>query len=146
MKTKRGKTIGVIILGCLFSLLCCYNGYAKTNDIDDLKKGCSTAYCLQGTTASGEKVRSGICAGSEKYLGKTIVIYQRLPDGSVGNQLGVFDCKDTGGTDAIKSGYCIDVWFPDHDTCKGWMNLVYKDGCKGNIYFKVVDYEKTKKD
>lgn len=135
---KRYRILLVLVLILLFPL----NTQAGTNVKDDLKKGCSTAYCLQGTTASGEKVRSGICAGAESYLGKTIVIYQRLPDGSCGQQLGVFECKDTGGTDAIKSGYCIDVWFPDHDTCKGWMNLVYMDGCKGNIYFKVVDNAK----
>lgn len=132
----RGKIIGVIVLVCLFSILSGYKGYAKEAE---LKKGVSTAYCLKGTTASGEKVRSGICAGASKYLGKTIIVYQRLPDDTVGKQLGVFECKDTGGTDALKNGYCIDVWFPDHDTCQGWMDLVYMDGCKGKIYFKVME-------
>lgn len=115
-------------------------GYMVSGSEDvTLKKGVSTAYCLKGTTATGIQTRPGICAGAKEYQGKTIIIYQRLPDNSKGKMLGVFDCEDAGGTDAIKSGYCIDVWMPDHDTCKGWMNLVYMDGCKGNIYFEVIE-------
>lgn len=137
MKTMRGKIIGVLVLVVLFLMLGACKAHAE--EAEELKKGCSTAYCLKGKTASGIETRCGICAGASKYLGKMIIIYQRLPDDSVGKMLGVFECKDTGGTDAIRNGYCIDVWFPDHDTCQGWMNLVYMDGCKGKIYFKVVE-------
>ena len=72
-----------------------------------LKKGVSTAYCLKGTTATGIQTRPGICAGAKKYHNKLIVVYQRLPDDSKGKLLGVFDCQDSGGTDAIKNGICI---------------------------------------
>lgn len=108
-------------------------------EADELIKGTSTAYCLNGITRSGEMTHEGICAGAKKYLGKTIEIYQKLPDGSVGEYLGTFECKDTGKTKAIKSGKCIDVWFPDKQKCQEWMNKVYKDGCKGKIYFRIIE-------
>jgi 3D (Asp-Asp-Asp) domain-containing protein len=106
---------------------------------DDFIKGHSTAYCLQGITRSGEMTHEGICAGAKKYLGKTIEIYQRLPDNSLGCHLGTFECKDTGNTKAIKNGTCIDVWMSNKDMCQQWMNKVYADGCKGKIYFKIIE-------
>ena len=97
----------------------------------------ATAYCLQGKTASGEYVREGICAGSNLYFGKKITIYQRLPDGTIGNLIGTYDCLDKGGTDAIRNGYVIDVWKKDLEACQEFMNLVYQDNCGGNIYIVV---------
>ena len=108
-------------------------------EANELVKGISTAYCLKGTTASGDKVQEGICAGSKKYMGKIIKIYQRMPDDTIGKYLGTFICKDTGKSKAIKSGYCIDVWMPDKEKCQEWMNKVYADDCKGKIYFVVID-------
>ena len=56
----------------------------------------ATAYCLDGITASGEPVRKGICASGHKdWIGKTVVLYQRLPNGEVGKILGIFEVKDT---------------------------------------------------
>ena len=106
---------------------------------EELIKGVSTAYCLQGITASGEITHEGICAGAKEYLGKTIEIYQRLPDNSLGCHLGTFQCLDTGNTKAIKKGTCIDVWMPNINKCQQWMNKVYADGCKGRIYFKIIE-------
>lgn len=106
---------------------------------DQLIKGVSTAYCIKDITRSGEITHEGICAGSKEYLGKTIEIYQRLPDDSIGKYLGSFECKDTGETKAIKSGYCIDVWKPNMKECQKWMDLVYEDQCKGKIYFKIIE-------
>lgn len=106
---------------------------------EELIKGVSTAYCLQGVTASGEITHEGICAGAKKYLGKTIEIYQRLPNNTPGRYLGTFQCLDTGNTKAIKKGICIDVWMPNMDKCKEWMNKVYADGCNGRIYFKIIE-------
>lgn len=108
-------------------------------EANELIKGVSTAYCLQGITRSGEMTHEGICAGAKKYLGKTIEIYQRMPDDSVGKYLGTFECKDTGKSKAIKNGKCIDVWMPNKQKCQEWMNKVYADGCKGKVYFLVVE-------
>lgn len=115
-------------------------GYiTKADEQSDLIKGVSTAYCLKGITYSGEITHEGICAGSIKYLGKTIEIYQRLPDNSLGRHLGTFQCMDTGKSKAIKKGTCIDIWMPNKDMCQQWMNKVYADGCKGKIYFKIIE-------
>lgn len=102
-----------------------------------LLKGFGTAYCLPGITASGEQVREGICASSKKeWIGKTIILYQRLPDGNVGEIIGIYECKDTGC-----KGSVIDVWFPDLDKCQEFMNRVYEDGCKGKVFIQVIDAE-----
>lgn len=97
----------------------------------------ATSYCLPGTTASGESVREGICAGGDEYFGKTVYLFQRLPDGSIGKFIGMYECTDKGGTDAIKSGNVIDIWKPDKKACQEFMNLVYQDDCEGKIYIVV---------
>lgn len=97
----------------------------------------ATAYCLPGITASGVPVREGICAGGNKYFGKTIKIYQINKDGSQGKLIGTYDCLDKGGTDAIRKGYVIDVWRPDLNSCQEFMNLVYENGAKGKVYLEV---------
>ena len=95
----------------------------------------STAYCLQGITCTGKEVRPGICAsGNKDLIGKTLILYQRLPDGSVGRMLGILECEDTGCSE-----YVIDTWMPDLEWCQEWMNLVYEDGCQGKIYVQVVE-------
>lgn len=102
-----------------------------------LFKGFGTAYCLPGITASGEPVREGICAtGKKEWIGKTIVLYQRLPDGNVGEIIGIYECKDTGCRSSV-----IDVWFPDLDKCQEFMNRVYENGCKGKVFIQVIDAE-----
>ena len=127
------KVISVSIV-----ILMTFGHIVKAND-SEFVKGISTAYCLNGITRSGEMTHEGICAGAKKYLGKTIEIYQRLPDNSLGRHLGTFECKDIGNTKAIKKGTCIDLWMPNMDMCQQWMNKVYADGCKGKIYFRIVE-------
>ena len=104
-----------------------------------LIKARATAYCLSGTTASGQTVRDGVCAGKKEWLGKTILVYKRLPDNSVGDLIDIYECLDAGGTEAIKTGKVIDVWCEDYSSCKDFMNLIYEDGCEGKIYIQVVD-------
>lgn len=101
--------------------------------------GYATAYCQCGVTASGEYTRDGICAGKEEWLGKTIALYQRLPDGSVGEFIGRYELKDTGGTPGLKNGKVIDVWCPDLDSCQEFMDRVYEDGCQGKCYIFVLE-------
>lgn len=105
----------------------------------ELIAGYATAYKLKGITASGEEVREGICASCGSRLGDAIILYQRLPDNSVGEVIGVYECKDTGGSKAIKAGKLIDVWKPDLDACQEFMNRVYEDGCGGHVWIQVVE-------
>lgn len=104
-------------------------------------EGHATAYCVSGVTASGEHTRKGICAGADEYMGKTVVLFQRLPDGSVGDKIGIYECLDTGGNPGIKNGDVIDVWCPDLESCQEFMDAVYEDGCKGKVYMQIFDAE-----
>ena len=104
-------------------------------------EGHATAYCVSGVTASGEITRTGICAGADEYMGKLVILYQRLPDGSVGDKIGIYECLDTGGNPGIKKGEVIDVWCPDLDSCQEFMDAVYEDGCQGKIYMQIFDAE-----
>ena len=103
--------------------------------------GYATAYCQCGVTASGEYTRDGICAGKDEWLGKTVTLYQRLPNNEIGEQIGIYECLDTGGTPGLKGGKVIDVWCPTYDECQEFMNLVYEDGCQGHVYIQVLDSE-----
>lgn len=101
----------------------------------------ATAYCITGVTASGEYTKPGICAAKKEWLGKTIMVYQKLPDGNIGELIGIYECLDTGGTKGIKSGKVVDIWQPDMDSVQKFMDKVYEDGCKGHVYIKVLDLE-----
>jgi len=98
-----------------------------------MTKARATAYCLKGTMASGQEVFDGACAMSDKsLLGKTVVMYQRLPSGAIGKYIGTYVVLDTG----CKKGV-VDVWRSDLKECQEFMNLVYEDGCKGKIWIEV---------
>lgn len=99
----------------------------------------ATAYYLDGITASGQEVREGICAGKDEWLGKTIVVYQRLPGDKLGELIGIYESLDKGGTKAIKNGWVIDIWTPDAEACQELMDRVYEDGCEGKIFIQVLD-------
>ncbi|MCQ2609028.1 MAG: hypothetical protein MJ197_10135 [Bacteroidales bacterium] len=93
----------------------------------------ATAYCLTGTTASGMQTKYGVCAtGNKKLMGNEAVLYQRLPDGSKGKYIGTFLIADTGCANSV-----IDVWKPDIDECQEFMEVVYADGCKGQIWVEL---------
>lgn len=101
----------------------------------ELVKMRATAYCLQGKTCTGMDVQKGICAtGNKAYIGKIAVIYQRLPDGSKGRIIGIYDVQDSGC-----SKYVLDIWCPDKAECQLFMNEVYEDGCQGKIYVSFID-------
>lgn len=101
--------------------------------------GYATAYCDEGITASGEYTREGICAMKREWIGKCAIVYQRLPDNSVGEIIGIYEIKDTGGAKGIKDGKTIDVWKPDLNSCQDFMNRVYEDDCKGHVYIQLID-------
>ena len=108
----------------------------------ELIKGFATAYNgPTDTTCTGEKVRKGICGGCEAYLGKTIILYQRLPNDEIGQIIGIYECMDTGtGTEGFQQGRVIDVWCPD-DELQDFMNRVYEDDCHGKVWIEGLDAE-----
>lgn len=114
----------------------CLIGFTSlANEEPTLIKMHSTAYCLQGQTCTGEYVREGIAASGRKDLiGKTIILYQRLPNNELGKGLGIFEVIDSGCGETI-----IDVWMPDLDACQEWMDLVYSNGCNGKVYCQVIE-------
>ena len=124
------KLIRAVILAVVMTLLSAQIVFAD----DNLIKGHATVYSLNGTTATGTPVRFGVCAsGNRKLLGKFVILYQRLPDDSIGDLLGVYSVEDTG----CKSNV-IDIWCP-----KEWqrpiINRTWENGCRGRIYYQVID-------
>ena len=109
-----------------------FTSYASSEP--ELIKGHATAYCLEGITATGKEVRKGICAtGRREWLGKTAIIYQRKPDGSIGQIIGIYEVEDTGCKESV-----IDVWCPKEE-CQDFMNRVYEDGCQGRIWIQILE-------
>lgn len=105
----------------------------------DILPANATAYCIEGITKSGEYTRDGICAGKEEWIGKRILIFQKLPDGKIGEFIGEYEVKDTGGTDGLRNGTVVDIWKPDLESCQEFMNLVYEDNCYGKVYIIIED-------
>ena len=106
-----------------------------------LIKGYATAYNgPSDTTYMGYPVRDGICGGCEEYLGKTIILYQRLPGDEIGEIIGYYECLDTGpGTESFQKGLVIDVWCSDLDACQEFMNRVYENGAQGRVFIQILE-------
>lgn len=100
--------------------------------------GYVTAYCDTGVTATGTNTRKGICASSQNRLGCTIALYKRLPDNSVGDFIGYFECEDTGGSPGLNNGTVIDVWKSEEELDE-FIDFTYEDNCHGNIYIQVFE-------
>lgn len=97
-----------------------------------------TVYNDTGIMRWGQQTRYGVCAGSEEYKDCMIVVYQRLPDGSLGDFIGMFECLDTGGTKGLNNGTVIDVWKPTMEECQQFIDLTYSNGCKGKVFIQVI--------
>lgn len=109
---------------------------------DEYVKGYTTVYVTKpdAITYSGSKVRQGICAASKSYLGKTIILYQRLPDDTVGNILGIYECLDTGkGSKAFQEGKVIDVWKPNKESKDEFIDLTYMNNCQGRVWIRILN-------
>lgn len=116
-----------------------FTSYA--NEQPTLIKGYATAYVGNSDiTCTGDKVRKGICGGCKAYIGKTIVLYQRLPGDEVGEILGIWECLDTGtGTEGFQQGKVIDVYCPTLDECQDFMDLLYTNNAHGKVYIQVLE-------
>lgn len=127
----KKSMIVIIVLVILVSLK------SKAATEPELIKMHTTAYCLPGTTCTGIAVRNGICAsGNKEFIGKTVILYQRLPNNSIGDIIGIYEVEDSGCSKNV-----IDVWCKDLDACQEYMNKVYEDGCQGRVWVQVVDAE-----
>ena len=116
---------------------------AKAEDQPTLIKGFATAYNGPSDhTYTGKPVHEGICGGCEAYIGKTIILYQRLPGDKVGQILGIWECLDTGtGTEGFQQGRVIDVYKPTIEDCQKFMDLIYTNNAKGKVFIQVLESE-----
>lgn len=123
----------------ILTVLIGFTSYA--NEEPTLIKGYATAYIGESEyTCTGDHVREGICGGCKDYIGKTIVLYQRLPNDEVGEILGIWECLDTGtGTEGFQQGKVIDVWCEDLDKCQDFMDLIYTNGAQGRVFIQVIE-------
>lgn len=117
----------------LIASLLCIVALATPIHAEELK-GRVTVYSTTGKTASCTDARYGICAtGNKELLGKYVILYQRLPDESKGDFLGIYHVEDTGCKKEV-----IDVWCPVEKQ-KLFIDKTYENGCQGKIYIKVVE-------
>lgn len=129
------------IMSILLVIGMCSIGFTSyADDQPTLIKGYATAYNgPTDTTCTGDKVRKGICGGCEAYLGKTIILYQRLPGDEIGTCLGIWECLDTGtGTEGFQQGRVIDCWMPE-DELQDFMDLVYSNGAQGKVFIQILE-------
>lgn len=84
---------------------------------NDIEKLHTTAYCLHGVTATGGTTRPNIAA-CNTHVGDVAIIYTLD-----GEYLGMYEITDTGGTEGLRAGKVIDVWFDALDECKEWMSI-----------------------
>lgn len=127
---KKYILIGALIAATFLT------GYDSCPDPEPpMPKMYATAYCLQGKTYTGHKVRKGIAATGDKSLvGKTVIVYQRLPDGSMGDYVGIFEIEDTGCSQNV-----LDVWCPTLEECQDFMDAVYQNSAQGKVYCRFID-------
>lgn len=127
------KRIFIVLFILLLNFPICANAkeYEETPLMYKMR---ATAYCLNGNTSTGSHVREGICAsGKPELIGKTLILYQRLPNNKRGKFIGVYEVLDSGCDKNV-----IDVWQPK-DKCQDFMNCVYEDECHGKVWVQIVD-------
>ena len=131
---KKLISIALLIVMCSAG----FTSYGK-DEQPELIKGYATAYNgPTDHTYTGKPVHKGICGGCQAYIGKTIILYQRLPGDEIGPYLGVWECEDTGpGTDGFREGRVIDCWMPE-DELQDFMDLVYSNGAQGKVWIEVI--------
>lgn len=134
-KVREDKMKKLVTMLSLLILLSSTSSYAEEyEEIPYMYKCRATAYCLDGHTCTGKDVREGICAaGNKDWVGKTVILYQRLPNGKVGEMIGIYEVEDSGCSE-----YVIDVWRSPED-CQDFMDRIYEDGCQGKVYVQVLE-------
>ena len=78
----------------------------------------ASAYCDYGTTADGSTTIEHLtCAGKREWFGRTIALYRRNKDDSIGEFIGYYEIHDIGSDTRIKNGQSIDIYMPIYDDC-----------------------------
>lgn len=118
-------------------------GFTSCPDEPELIKGYATAYQSENDTCyRGDPVHEGVCGGCKAYYGKTIVLYQRLPNDEIGEIIGIYECLDWGpATQAFQEGRVIDVYKPTIEECKKFMKRIYEDDCQGRVFIQIINAE-----
>ena len=75
-----------------------------------------TAYCVGHHTATGVPVHYGCMAVSKEHLGDIALLYT-----IDGEYIDIFEGNDQGGTDAIREGRVVDIYFPSYEQCREFM-------------------------
>lgn len=87
---------------------------------DELHKCWATAYCISGTTATGNQTREGRTVASKReWFNSTMYIWEDTGDGEIHpeNFLGMYVVEDT-GSENIRNGRVIDIYISDLDRAK----------------------------
>lgn len=85
-----------------------------------LYKTWATAYCTEGTTATGTQTTEGrTVSGKREWFGSTMILWSDDGDGAIKpeNYIGTYVVEDTGG-DTIKNGYVIDIFIKEQEKAK----------------------------
>lgn len=80
-------------------------------------------------TADGSNTFVGSCAMNRANLGKVIALYDKEK-----NFIGYFDVNDVGGTQGLKDGKVVDLFFTDMETLN---NFFEEHGTK--LYVQIID-------
>lgn len=99
-----------------------------------IRATCYVAYGDNPRTADGSVPREGIIAGRKEDLGKTAILYRVNEDGTIGDLIGFFEFKDTGGHKGLKNGTRIDVYRDSLSRCYEWIDE-YGD----YVYMQILD-------
>lgn len=77
----------------------------------------TTGYLITGTTATGGTTRVGIGANNH-HVGELAICYTLD-----GEYLFTLEITDTGGSEGMKSGKVLDVWFPSSEQAEEYMRI-----------------------
>lgn len=78
-------------------------------------------------TADGSTPREGVVAGMSSWLDCACVIYENN-DGKIGDLIGIYEVRDTGGAEWLKNGKAVDIYRDNLDRCNEWIDT-YGDYC-----------------
>ena len=136
---RNHKFAFALFLIAIFSITIKANAY-EYEEIPYLQKMHATAYLDTGRKCkSGVWPHEGVAGAREDMIGKTAIVYQRLPGNKVGEMIGIYEIEDTGTTEGVINGNVIDIWCPNMDACQDFMNRVYEDGCNGKVFVQLVE-------
>lgn len=103
----------------------CINKYGEPFLIE------STAYSYGEITKDGSRVREGIIAAKEEWLGLGAIVYEVEPDGSIGDVRGFYEIKDTGSDYRLQNGTCIDFYMESYEDAVEYG--------RQNVYIQLID-------